>query len=119
MNRRMFLSALSGSLVAVPLAAQPQEARKVVRIGLLSLAASDPASASRWKAFRDRLGEPGYVEGQNTTFESRWADGQVGRLRGLAAELIASKVDILVTAGSRNCGPTPLQLASHRHGDGR
>jgi putative tryptophan/tyrosine transport system substrate-binding protein len=100
MNRRMFLSALSGSLVAVPLAAQPQEARKVVRIGLLSLAASDPASASRWKAFRDRLGEPGYVEGQNTTFESRWADGQVGRLRGLAAELIASKVDILVTAGS-------------------
>jgi putative ABC transport system substrate-binding protein len=33
-------------------------------------------------------------------FESRWADAQPGRLRGLAAELIDAKVDILVTAGS-------------------
>jgi putative ABC transport system substrate-binding protein len=40
------------------------------------------------------------VEGQNVIFEARWGDGQVGRLRGLAAELIDAKVDILVTAGT-------------------
>ena len=33
-------------------------------------------------------------------FEFRWGDGQIGRLRGLAAELIDATVDILVTAGS-------------------
>jgi putative tryptophan/tyrosine transport system substrate-binding protein len=73
-------------LLAATLTAEAQQAGKVSRIGLLSYAASDPASVARWKAFRDRLRELGYVEGQNVIFESRWGDGQVGRLRGLAAE---------------------------------
>jgi ABC-type uncharacterized transport system substrate-binding protein len=100
MDRRAFIGTVAGSLLAAPLAGEAQQAGKVVRIGLLSLAASDPASVARWKALRDRLGELGYVEGQNATFESRWADGQVGRLRNLAAELIDTKIDILVTASS-------------------
>jgi putative ABC transport system substrate-binding protein len=44
------------------------------------------------------------VEGQNVVFESRWGEGwgegQVGRTRRLAAELVEAKVDILVTAGT-------------------
>jgi len=100
MDRRAFIGGLAGGLLAAPLAAEAQQAGKVVRIGLLSYAASDSASAARWKAFRDGLRELGYVEGQNVIFESRWGDGQVGRLRGLAAELIDAKVDILVTATS-------------------
>ena len=99
-SRRTFVSTLAGGLLAAPLAAEAQQAGKVWRIGLLSFAASDPASAARWKAFRDRLRELGYVEGQNVIFETRWGDEQVGRLRGLAAELIDAKVDILVTAAS-------------------
>jgi putative ABC transport system substrate-binding protein len=99
-DRRTFLGALAGGFVASPIAVEAQPAGKVWRIGLLSYAASDPASAARWKAFRDRLRELGYVEGQNVIFESRWGGGQVGRLRGLAAELIDAKVDILVTASS-------------------
>jgi putative ABC transport system substrate-binding protein len=99
-DRRTFLGALAGGFVASPIAVEAQPAGTVWRIGLLSYAASDPASAARWKAFRDRLRELGYVEGQNVIFESRWGGGQVGRLRGLAAELIDAKVDILVTASS-------------------
>jgi ABC-type uncharacterized transport system substrate-binding protein len=87
------------ALLAAPLTAEAQ-AGKVVRIGLLDYAVSDPASAARWKAFREQLREVGYVEGQNVIYEPRWGDGQVVRLRNLAAELIAAKVDILVTAGS-------------------
>ena len=101
MDRRAFLGTLTGVLLAAPLAGEAQQpAGKVVRIGLLDYAASDPASAARWKAFREQLRGLGYVEGQNVVFEPRWGDGQVGRLPSLAAELVDAKVDILVTAGS-------------------
>ena len=99
-DRRAFIGTLAGGLLAAPLAAEAQQAGKVWRIGLLSYAASDSGGAARWKAFREQLRELGYVEGQNVFFESRWGDGQVGRLRGLAAELIDAKVDIMVTASS-------------------
>jgi putative ABC transport system substrate-binding protein len=99
-DRRAFIGTLTGGLLAAPLAAEGQPAGKVVRIGLLDYAASDPASAARWKAFREQLRGLGYVEGQNVVFEPRWGDGQVGRLASLAAELVDAKVDILVTAGS-------------------
>jgi putative ABC transport system substrate-binding protein len=99
-ERRTFLGAIAGALLAAPLAAEGQQAGNVVRIGLLSTAASDSGGAARWTAFREQLRELGYVEGQNVIFESRWGEEQVGRLRGLAAELIDAKVDILVTVGS-------------------
>jgi putative tryptophan/tyrosine transport system substrate-binding protein len=99
-DRRTFLAGAGAMLSAAPLAAEAQQTAKIVRIGLLSYAASGSASAARWTALRERLRELGYVEGQNVSFETRWGDGQVGRLRGLAADLIGMKVDILVTAGS-------------------
>jgi len=99
-DRRAFIVTLASGLLAAPLAAEAQPAGKAVRIGLLDYAASDPAGAARWKALRERLRELGYVEGQSVVFEARWAGGQAGRLRSLAAELINAKVDILVTAGS-------------------
>jgi putative ABC transport system substrate-binding protein len=46
------------------------------------------------------LRELAYVEGQNVVFQPRWGNGQVSRLQGLANELVAAKVDILVTAGN-------------------
>jgi ABC-type uncharacterized transport system substrate-binding protein len=98
--RDVRILALALGLLVVGLAAEAQQPAKMVRIGLLSTAASDPASAARWKAFREQLRELGYVEGQNVIFEPRWGDGQMGRLGGLAAELVDAKTDILVTAGS-------------------
>ena len=83
-----------------PCAAAAQPAGRPWRIALVSTAAPDPASAARWKAFRDRLRELGYVEGQHVAFESRWGDGQMARLRGLVTALAEAKVDIFVTAGS-------------------
>ena len=99
LTRRVFLGSLAGGLFAAPLAAEAQQAGKVWRIGLLD-SASDPAAVDRWKAFRGRLRELGYAEGQSVVFESRWASGQMGRLPGLAKELVDAKVDILVTASS-------------------
>jgi len=55
---------------------------------------------------RQRLRELGYLEGQNIAFESRFAEGKTDRLPGLAAELVALKVDVIVTSG------TPASLAA-------
>ena len=97
-SRRCFLTGFVIALApaATVQGAQEYKAGKVWRIGLLDYGASDP----RWNAFRERLRELGYVEGQHVIFEPRWGNGQVSRLRSLATELIDAKVDILVTAGS-------------------
>jgi len=76
-------------------AAQP--AGKVPRVGYLAaFSHSDPVSQRGLEAFRHGLRELGYVEGQNITIESRWAGGKDERLPVLAAELVRSKVDVIV-----------------------
>jgi len=58
-------------------AAQPPG--KVPRVGYLaSFSHSDPVGQRGLEAFRQGLGELGYVEGQNVAIESRWA-GEIGR----------------------------------------
>jgi putative tryptophan/tyrosine transport system substrate-binding protein len=91
---------LAVGLVLSPLAAEGQQGGKTVRIGLLDFASPDPARVTWWTAFRERLRELGYVEGQNIAFEPRWGNGHVSGLPSLAAELLRTRVDILVTAGS-------------------
>jgi putative ABC transport system substrate-binding protein len=46
--------------------------------------------------FREALRDLGFVEGKNIEIEVRSAQGQVNRLPQLAAELVRSKVDVLV-----------------------
>jgi putative ABC transport system substrate-binding protein len=64
------------------------------------LGAQSPAAfASRVTAFRQGLGETGYVEGRNVAIEFRWAEGQHDRLPALAAELVARRVAVIVAPG--------------------
>ena len=50
-------------------------------------------------AFRQGLSETGFQEGQNVRIEFRWAEGSFDKLQGLASELIAIPVNVLVAAG--------------------
>jgi putative ABC transport system substrate-binding protein len=76
-------------------AAQPPE--KVPRVGyLLAGSHSDPQRQRLLEAFRQGLRELGYVEGQNIAIESRWAEGKDDRFPALAADLVRSKVDVIV-----------------------
>jgi putative ABC transport system substrate-binding protein len=94
-DRRAFVTIVAGSILAAPLAAEAQEAAKVVRIGYLGAALG--AYPQRAEAFRQGLRDLGYVENRNIVIESRSAEGHLERLPDLAAELVRLKVDVLVT----------------------
>ena len=98
MDRRTFIGVLAASLLGATRAAKAQPAGKVYRIGLLAnAAATDPAAARFYEAFRLALQERGYVEGRNLVIERRFADGRDERLPALASELIRLRLDVIVT----------------------
>ena len=104
-RRRFLLTSLAGALAA-PLAADAQPAAKVVpRVGFLGL--NPGANLHLRAAFLQGLRDLGYVEGRNVVIEYRSAEGKIERLPALAAELIALKVDVIVTGGG-----TPTALAA-------
>src|SRR5438105_7885867 len=88
---------LTLSLLAAPLAADAQQAGKVPRIGFLWVTSSSDRP-SHLDAFRQRLRELGWVEGQNIVIDYRYAEGRVDRLPDLAAELVRLKVDLVVAS---------------------
>jgi putative ABC transport system substrate-binding protein len=82
-----------------PLAAEAQQAAKIVRIGLLS---NNPAANPQvTEAFRQGLRDLGYVEGRNLVIEWRSAEGKLERFPALAAELVALNVDVIVAGNMR------------------
>jgi putative ABC transport system substrate-binding protein len=92
------VAALAVGLLAAPLAAVAQQAGTLPRIGYLGLtSASDRPPLL--DAFRQKLRELGWVEGQNIVIAYRYAEDQVNRLPDLAAELVRLKVDLLVVFG--------------------
>jgi len=99
MDRRTFIVTVSGVLLArMRDDAYAQQTPGMWRIGFLgNAAATDPAAARIYEAFRLALQERGYVEGRNVVIERRFAEGTDERLPALAAELLRLKVDVIVT----------------------
>ena len=105
MKRREFITFLGSVAAAWPLAASAQS--KIPRIGFMGNSTA-ALEANLIDAFREGLREHGYEEGRNIVIEYRWADGKYDQFPALVAELIAAKVDAIVTAG------TPAALAIKR-----
>ena len=91
MTRRGFITLLGGGAVAWPLGAHAQQPDRVRRIGVLVGDSLEPLGR-----FREGLGDLGYIDGKNIQIEVRSAGGQDTRLPELAAELVRSRVDIIV-----------------------
>jgi putative ABC transport system substrate-binding protein len=103
MDRRGFLNGLV-TLLTAPLAAEAQQTGRLYRIGFLGNSTA-ALEANLVGPFREGLRDLGYVEGQNVVIEYRWAEGKYERFPALISELLALKVDVIVTAG------TPASLA--------
>jgi len=84
-------------VVTWPLAARAQQT--MPRVGFMGNSTA-ALEANLVGAFRDGLRELGYEEGRNIAIEYRWADGKYERFPTIVAELVASKVDVIVTAGT-------------------
>jgi putative ABC transport system substrate-binding protein len=93
MDRRTFLAGTGSVLLAAPLAAEGQQAGRMYRIGWLTPALADDENS---RAFREAMRALGYVEGQTVAFESRSAADDLDQVPRLAAELVRSKVDVIV-----------------------
>jgi putative ABC transport system substrate-binding protein len=101
-GRRQFISALGGTVAALPLTARAQQPAMPV-VGFLNSRSSGEATYLV-AAFRQGLRDTGYVEGQNIAVEFRWAEGQYDRLPTLAGELVQTRVAVIAATGGAASG---------------
>ena len=105
-QRRTLLAALGAGAATAPFAALAQQpsapagaAGKLWRVGYLGLG-SHASSALYEAELAQGLRELGYVAGGNLVIDARYADGDLKRLPGLAAELVQLKADLIVAVGN-------------------
>lgn len=84
------------AVLSAPLGGTAQEAGKMYRIGYIS---PRPSVEMHDEAFRQRLRELGYAEGQNLVIAWRFVKGETAMFPTVAAELVRLKVDCIVTLG--------------------
>jgi putative ABC transport system substrate-binding protein len=110
MKRREFIAGLgaaAGSPFIVTQSSRAQPSPLPV-IGFLS-SRSPAESTGVVSAFRQGLGEAGFVAGQNVAIDYRWAEGNYERLPALAAELVGLRVAAILAAGG-----SPSALAAKK-----
>ena len=98
-DRRTFIGAMAGGLLAAPLAGEAQQEGKVWRIGFVE-AGSASVNRHFLDAFRQGLRELGYLEGSQITIEERWAEGRSELFPALLADLIRLNVDVIVVSSN-------------------
>jgi len=105
MKRRDFITLIGGATVW-SVGALAQQAQPKRRIGVLSgFARQDPESNARVVAFRQALADLGWSEERNLQIDYRWTEGDIDRVRALAAELVALAPDVILSEGSLSIGP--------------
>jgi len=97
MNRRRFILTISGALVAVPMVTRAQVSTRPRRIGVLS---PGPVAGEEFEECLAELKTLGWTPGENIFVEPRSAAAELSQLRLLADELVALKVDAIVTYGT-------------------
>ena len=109
MERRDFITLLSGAAAGWPLAARAQQPDRVRRIGwLTAIAADDPEGQARLTAFVQGLQQLGWTVGQNVRVDYRWGGSNADDNRKYAAELVALAPDVILAQSSASVAPLLL-----------
>ncbi len=106
------------ALLAAPLAADAQQARRAPRVGMLYVGTLQGGNRCN-EAFREGLAALGYVDGKSVFLEVRAGEGKLDRLGELAAELVRLKVDVIFApstvaaqSAKQATGTTPVVFAT-------
>jgi len=105
MLRREFITLASGVIAAWPRAASAQQPA-LPKVGYVWIGERERDVSGA--GLRQGLTDKGYEIGRNLALEERYAQGDVEKVPALLAELLALKVDVLVTVG------TTISLAARR-----
>jgi putative ABC transport system substrate-binding protein len=113
-KRREFITLLgAGAAAAWPLAARAQQQERMRRVGFLITVVPPAQFASEYLVgFTQGMRELGYLEGKDFVIELRSAEGRYERLPGLAAELVRTKVDVIVTGSTAAVRPAQQATAT-------
>lgn len=99
-DRRSFLTlaaAAAASALIRPLAVRAQQPAKLRSIGvLMGMSSTDSDAQARMAAFRSKLRDLGWVNGQNIRIDDRWSAGDFKRMQDEAAGLVATAPDVLI-----------------------
>jgi putative ABC transport system substrate-binding protein len=106
MQRREFITLLSGAAAAWSVAARAQQGERMRRIGvLMPIATDDPEGQTRIAAFQQGLQQLGWTDGRNVRIETRWSRGNATITLKYVAELVALAPDVILATGSNTMGP--------------
>ena len=104
MERRRFIEAIAGGLLAAPLAAESQQVKKRPRIAFIfantpeaELAPPNPTNRAA-RAFLEGMHQFGWIDGQNITIEWRTVAGHPERYAAAVQELVKLPADVVVTS---------------------
>jgi putative ABC transport system substrate-binding protein len=92
MRRRQFIALACGAAAAWPIEGRSQKASRTYRIAYLALAGTSDATI-----VKERLRDLGYEEGKNLIFDLRSAHGQIETLSEVAADLVKTNPDVIIT----------------------
>ena len=96
MRRRGFIKGISISAIAWPFSARAQPGVKVPRVGYLWHAGNAQEEGPYFQALTEGFERMGYFDGRNIKLEHRFPNEMPERFKSMAAELAASKVDVLM-----------------------
>ena len=103
MNRRFAMLTFVAQVVLASCPAYAQADKRVRRIGFFVLTSAS-GSAAWLAAFRGGMAELGWVEGRDFVIEARYGNGVLRDGPALAAELIATAPEIVVTGAEQAVG---------------
>jgi putative tryptophan/tyrosine transport system substrate-binding protein len=100
-GRREFIVLFCGAAAAIGAPGRVDAGPRTISVvGVLYSGTSEGSSTTSWSAFRQGVRDAGFVEGQDLTFDFRFADNNPDLLPQLAADLVQRRIAVIVIPGS-------------------